>query len=373
MGLGAGAADRRGTAMTRTETAGTHVRLERVAKTYPDGTRALLPTDLDVGPGETVSLLGPSGCGKTTMLRLVAGLEAPDPGGAVRFGDEEVTGVPIERRNVGLVFQSYALFPNLTVAGNIGYGLRVRRLARAEIARRVERLLALCRLEGLADRRVSALSGGQRQRVALARAVAPDPRVLLLDEPLSALDAALRDELRTELAALLRRLETTSVFVTHDQAEAMAIADRIAVIREGRIVQADTPETLYRAPATAFVAAFVGGANALSGHAEGASLTLPGGAVALPREIAPGEVAFARPEAIRLADPGEAALTGRVVSVVFRGASHRVTVEGAARGAVAVDHLGADPPRIGEAVGLEIDPGSVMILPEDRALAGERQ
>ncbi|MGF1444838.1 MAG: ABC transporter ATP-binding protein [Pikeienuella sp.] len=350
--------------MTQMTMTGTEIRLEGVGKTYSDGTQALLPTDLRVAPGEILTLLGPSGCGKTTLLRLIAGLERPDAGGRVLFDADDVTPVPIERRAVGIVFQSYALFPNLTVAGNIAYGLKVRRRPRAEIAERVAELLALCRLEGLGGRAVSALSGGQRQRVALARAVAPGPRVLLLDEPLSALDAALRDQLRAELAALLRRLATTAVFVTHDQAEALAIADRIAVMEVGRIRQIDTPETLYTRPASAFVAGFVGGANRLEGRLEGDRLVLMGGTLQLPRPLAEGEAVFARPEAIEIAAPKDAELTGRIVARVFQGASFRLSVEGVQANPVSVDVAGTAPPPIGSSIGLKLTPDAVMILPE---------
>ena len=175
--------------------------IENAAKTFADGTRALCPTNLTVGPGEILSLLGPSGCGKTTLLRIIAGLERPDAGSRIRFDETDVTGLAVEHRNVGMVFQSYALFPNMSVRANVGYGLKVRKVPAAERRQRVDEVLSLCRLTDYADRPTHALSGGQRQRVALARAVAPRPRILLLDEPLSALDAALRDNLRDELAA----------------------------------------------------------------------------------------------------------------------------------------------------------------------------
>src|SRR3982751_2981501 len=214
-----------------------HIGLRQVAKTFPDGTRALKTLDLEIAEGETLVLLGPSGCGKTTLLRIIAGLETPDAGGGVFFGAQDVTPLPIERRNVGMVFQSYALFPNMTVAENIGYGLKLRRVAAAERRSRVAELVALTGIGGLVNRSIDQLSGGQRQRVALARAVAVRPRVLLLDEPLAALDAKLKESLRDELADLLRRLGITAVHVTHDQHEAFAIADRLAVMHAGSIVQ----------------------------------------------------------------------------------------------------------------------------------------
>ncbi|WP_241525498.1 ABC transporter ATP-binding protein [Pseudophaeobacter leonis] len=180
--------------------------LSNTAKTFPDGTRALMPTDLDIAQGEIVSLLSPSGCGKSTLLRIIAGLESPNEGARLLFDGEDVTRVAAERRKVGMVFQSYALFPNMSVRGNIGYGLKMQKLANTEITKRVDEVIALCRLEPYATRPIHALSGGQRQRVALARAFAPRPRLLLLDEPLSALDAALRGQLRAEPGAALAQL-----------------------------------------------------------------------------------------------------------------------------------------------------------------------
>ncbi|QGW81238.1 ABC transporter ATP-binding protein [Variovorax paradoxus] len=233
------------------------------AKTYADGTRGLLPTDLHVEAGEVLALLGPSGCGKTTLLRLIAGLEAPDEGSRIVFGGQDVTRRPVEHRGVGMVFQSYALFPQMTVAANIGYGLRIRGVAPEEEKRAVGELVDLTRLGGLENKRPAELSGGQRQRVALARAVAVRPRVLLLDEPLAALDAKLKESLRDELAELLRRLHITAIHVTHDQQEALAIADRLAVMSAGRIVQVGRGEELYRAPSHPFVAKFLGRVNRL--------------------------------------------------------------------------------------------------------------
>ena len=241
----------------------TAVRIRACAKTYPDGTRGLLSTDLDIEPGEVMALLGPSGCGKTTLLRLVAGLEVPDPGSSILFGEQEVTGLSVERREIGMVFQHYALFPQMSVESNIGYGLRIRGVAPEEIRRRVGELVDLVRLNGMEHKRPRELSGGQRQRVALARAIAVRPKVLLLDEPLTALDAKLKESLRDELADLLRRLSITAIHVTHDQQEAMAIADRLAVMQAGQVVQVGSAETLYRSPTHAFVATFLGRVNRL--------------------------------------------------------------------------------------------------------------
>jgi putative spermidine/putrescine transport system ATP-binding protein len=216
---------------------------------------------MDITAGETLVLLGPSGCGKTTLLRLIAGLEVPDAGGQVLFDGKDVTRLPIERRNVGMVFQSYALFPNMDVTGNIGYGLRVRGFAKNEVQNRVAEMLEMMQLTEFRNRSIDALSGGQRQRVALARAIAPQPQVLLLDEPLSALDARLREQLRQEIDTLLRALGITAIYVTHDQSEAMALGDRICVMDAGRIAQIGSGRDLYHHPANAFVADFIGDAN----------------------------------------------------------------------------------------------------------------
>ncbi|EKU31044.1 polyamine-transporting ATPase [Alcaligenes sp. HPC1271] len=239
------------------------VRIEHCAKTYADGTRGLHPSTLDITPGEVMALLGPSGCGKTTLLRLIAGLEMPDAGSRILFDGQDVTHLPIEKREVGMVFQHYALFPNMTVEANIGYGPKIKGMDLAARQKLVGELVDLMRLNGLEKRQPSALSGGQRQRVAIARAIANQPRVLLLDEPLAALDAKLKVSLRDELAELLRRLRITAIHVTHDQQEAFAIADRLAVMHEGRIIQIGDGESLYRHPAHPFVATFLGRVNVL--------------------------------------------------------------------------------------------------------------
>ena len=253
----------------------TRITLTRCGKTFPDGTRGLEPLDLAIDPGECLVLLGPSGCGKTTLLRLIAGLAEPDAGGRIGFGETDVTSMPIETRRVGMVFQSYALFPNMNVAQNIGYGLRIRGDKQGAIDARVAAMLRLTQLEAFGTRRVDELSGGQKQRVALARAMAIEPAVLLLDEPLTALDAKLRETLRIELKRLLYSLDVTSVFVTHDQAEAMALGDRIAVLSKGRIEQIGSAEDIYARPATRFVAEFVGQVNRLSLPAHGEVLVRP--------------------------------------------------------------------------------------------------
>lgn len=339
---------------------GTELQLVECAKTFAGNTKALLPTDIVVNPGEILGLLGPSGCGKTTMLRIMAGLEVPDKGGKILFDDEDVTMVPIEQRSIGMVFQSYALFPNMNVRQNVGYGLKVRGIGGGERDGRVNEVMSFCRLEGLADRAIDQLSGGQRQRVALARAVAPRPRVLLLDEPLSALDAALRDTLRDELAMILRELSMTAVFVTHDQSEAMAIADTIAVMRAGQIEQRAAPEVLYRDPQTDFVASFVGGANRLAGRFENGKLHLQGGTLTTGIQGNGPDHIFIRQEDIQIINPDEASLKGKVVSRVYLGTHTKLTISGVCETPLAVSIQGSTAPNIGDLVGLEIPASSLI-------------
>ncbi|MGI9484435.1 MAG: ABC transporter ATP-binding protein [Geminicoccaceae bacterium] len=339
------------------------LRLSKAAKTFPDGTKALQPTDIQVETGEIVSLLGPSGCGKTTLLRIIAGLETPDAGTTVWFDDDDVTALPVERRNVGMVFQSYALFPNMSVRANIGYGLKMQKLPAAEIEARVDEVLQMCQLEPFASRSIKALSGGQSQRVALARAFAPRPRLLLLDEPLSALDAALRDSLRDELAVLLRKFEITAIFVTHDQNEAMAIADRVAVMSNGLVEQIGSPEDLYRNPASSFVAGFVGSAMRLDGHFDDAELIVKGGTLSLP-QTGDGKTAYVRAEDVRLSDDGP--LTGTVETVTFLGSHYRIGIKDVVNDTLYALHSGLRAPQPGSIVRLDIAPEALMLLPETK-------
>ncbi|KPG00091.1 ABC transporter ATP-binding protein [Rhodopseudomonas sp. AAP120] len=344
---------------------GVSVRIEACGKTFADGTRALEPATLDIARGETLVLLGPSGCGKTTMLRIIAGLEQPDRGGRVLFDNADVTAVPIEKRNVGMVFQSYALFPNMTVAENIGYGLKIRGTAKRDRAARVAELVALTNITGLEDRRIDQLSGGQRQRVALARAVAIRPAVLLLDEPLTALDAALRDRLRGELDRLLRSLGITTIYVTHDQAEAMALGDRIVVMSKGAIAQIGAPREIYFRPVSRFVAEFVGAANILETEIADGQLRLPGGTLAVADGVTrPRAVAMIRPETIGLVAPDAATLAGRVDSVSFIGDRQRVVVSGAADKPLTIEAPNGTTIRAGDMVGLAVAPEAIRLLPD---------
>ena len=337
------------------------IRLERCAKTFADGTRALEPLDLSIAAGETVVLLGPSGCGKTTTLRLIAGLESPDAGGRVLFGERDVTALPIERRNVGMVFQSYALFPNLDVRGNVGYGLKVRGVGAVERARRVDEMLTMMQIMPLAARAIDQLSGGQRQRVALARALAVRPAALLLDEPLTALDAKLRDQLRLEINALLRRLGITVVYVTHDQAEAMALGDRIAVMSRGKVAQIGTPREIYRAPADRFVADFIGTMNRLGGVVRGGAFVCAGGRLPWPGDASTQEVLF-RPEDATIVEAAEAQLTGQVRAAIFLGDRTRLSIGGVGREPIVVEASGRQSFDVGDTVHLRIAAGALLSL-----------
>jgi putative spermidine/putrescine transport system ATP-binding protein len=345
---------------------GAAVRIENCGKTFADGTHALEPATLDIARGETLVLLGPSGCGKTTMLRIIAGLELPDAGGKVLFDGKDMTSVPIEKRNVGMVFQSYALFPNMRVADNIGYGLKIRGMPREERAKRVAELVALTNITGLENRRIDQLSGGQRQRVALARAVAIRPGILLLDEPLTALDAALRERLRGELNRLLRALGITAIYVTHDQAEAMELGDRVVVMRKGAIAQIGSPREIYFAPQSRFVAEFIGAANIIEAPVENGELVLPGGRqpVGADANLA-AAVAMVRPETIAIVDAGSAPLSGTIDSVSFTGDRQRIVVSDASHKLLTVDAPNTIKAKAGERVGLVIAAEAVRLLPTE--------
>ena len=277
--------------------------LDSVSKAYGD-THAVTNVTLQIDPGELIVLLGPSGCGKTTTLRMIAGFTDPTAGD-IRLDDRSIVPLPAHRRDMGIVFQSYALFPHLSVARNVAFGLEMRRWPRQRVSPRVQEMLQLVKLHDLSDRLPRHLSGGQQQRVALARALAIEPRVLLLDEPLSNLDAALRGEMAREIRLLQRDRGITTVMVTHDQAEAMAMADRLVVMKDGGIQQIGTQEDLYQRPASPFVASFIGASNIIYGRLDRDRLHLPGARIDLTRAYqADGEATLAlHPECLRLLPP----------------------------------------------------------------------
>lgn len=339
------------------------IQLQSCAKTFADGTRVLEPLDLTINAGETLVLLGPSGCGKTTTLRLIAGLEQPDAGGKVLFDGEDVTHQSIEARNVGMVFQSYALFPNMTVAENVGYGLRIRKLPAAEQRTRVAEMLAMMRIEALADRHIDQLSGGQRQRVALARALAVRPRALLLDEPLTALDAQLRDALRVEINLLLRRLGITTIYVTHDQTEAMTLGDRIIVMSHGRVAQTGTPREIYHQPASAFVANFIGTMNRLRGEMKEGGFACAAGLLRWAGPPTTARELLFRPEDVRIVAEGEASdLSGTVAAAFFLGDRTRLFVEVGDAQPLVVESLARCTLEAGQPVRLQVDPRGLLAL-----------
>lgn len=298
------------------------VDIEHVTKRY-GSFAALDDVTITFNNGEFFGLLGPSGSGKTTLLRSIAGFITPDQG-TISFDGEQVETVPVHRRAIGMVFQSYALFPHLTIAENIGFGLDVRGIAREDTRKRVAEMLALVRLSGLEGRYPRQLSGGQQQRVALARALITDPKVLLLDEPLGALDRRLRQEMQVELKDIQRETGVTAIFVTHDQEEALTLSDRIAIIDQGRLIQVDAPQTVYERPVTIFAANFLGDANVFRGTPVKEGLKLADGTVIETLKASTG-AAIVRPEKLSVqAGNGKIAgnsLTGEIIQAIYSGAS----------------------------------------------------
>ncbi len=328
--------------------------------------KALDDVSVAIRQGEFFTLLGPSGCGKTTLLRMIAGFESPTSG-EIRLNGEPITHLPPNKRPVNTVFQSYALFPHLSVAQNIAFGLQMLGKPKAEVEARVQKMLALVRLEQLAGRKVSQMSGGQQQRVALARALAPQPKVLLLDEPLSALDLKLRKEMQSELKRLQRETGITFIFVTHDQEEALTMSDRIAVMSAGRIQQMGTPREIYTQPVNRFVAGFIGETNFLPAEVKDGQAALPGG-VTIPVMARDGRATLAvRPELLRIVAAGTpGALPATVADAVYFGTDSHVhaRLSDGAEVVVRVQSVaeGASIPAAGSAVGLAIAPGALQVL-----------
>ena len=350
----------------------TAVTISRVERTF-GAVRAVAGVSIDIRPGELFTLLGPSGCGKTTLLRMVAGFCDLDQG-SIAFGDRRIDTLPPHRRNTGMVFQNYAIFPNLTVAGNVAYGLKARGVAGADIQRRVGRALELVHLDGYGERQPFQLSGGQLQRVALARALVIEPDVLLLDEPLSNLDAQLRLDMRREIRSLQQALGITAIYVTHDQEEALAISDRIAVMRAGRLEQVGAPAAIYRTPATPFVAEFLGATNLLTGTVEaldGAHLLVAalGRRFRVPAAAVPpgGTVSFSlRPEALIPVEPGHPweTVTGEIAAAEHLGALLRLDVrlgDGPPLRVAMLDD-GAVAPAPGRPITLAYDPARITVF-----------
>ena len=337
--------------------------LQNIVKQFGQFT-AVKNVELTVPHGTFVCLLGPSGCGKTTLMRMVAGLDLPTSG-AIKLDGKDITNVPTHKRELGMVFQSLALFPHLTVGENIAYSLRIRGVGKEEQKKRVDELLAMIHLSGYADRPVAKLSGGQRQRVAIARALAISPKLFLLDEPLSALDAKLREAMQVELRQLQQRLGITTIVVTHDQREAMTMADTVVVMSGGEIRQAAAPVEIYRRPADTFVADFIGMTNLIDFNADGASANVLGASVpglAIPAGLKSGIISV-RPEDVHLTAAGNAPITGTVTFVRDLGGTIETFVEAGGKQIVAVSMPNARPDvAVGQSVGIKLNPDDCVVL-----------
>ena len=356
--------------------AGVEVRLEELRRRYGTVT-ALDGLSLTLAPGELVALLGPSGCGKTTALRLLAGLEEAD-GGRVVIADKDVSHLGANRRDVGMVFQAYSLFPHMTAWQNVAFGLQMRKVGPEERRKRAGEMLELVGLSGFADRYAHQLSGGQQQRVALARALAIQPKVLLLDEPLSALDAKVRARLRDEIRRVQLEVGITTLFVTHDQEEALAIADRVGVMQSGRLEQLGPPTVVYSRPATPFVASFVGLTNRLSGTVRDGHVEVRGTRIPLVQSnVNEGPaVALVRPEAVSLVADGtdaSGALVGTVIATAFLGATSRVTVDlGDTTVLAQLPTAEATNHPAGTRVRVVLRPDPVLVAHDEPAAAGDQ-
>ena len=352
----------------RTLMPGPILRLSGVAKNF-QAQRVLHALDLEIAEGQFLTLLGPSGCGKTTTLNLVAGFLRPDEGEIFLRG-QRATHLPPQKRRLGMVFQSWALFPHLTVFENVAYGLRMQKAAAADIARRVAAMLELVRLPAAAEKYPSQLSGGMQQRVALARALVTEPDLLLLDEPLSNLDAALRKEMQVEIKQIHERLGVSTLLVTHSQEEALVMSDRIAVMRAGRIERIDTPDAIYNDPRTAFVCSFLGEANVLDGIVEGDALCVGPLCIPAPAGLATGaRQKFAvRPEHIAVVPETQAgAIAGTVVDAIFKGSNvtWRVDCGGTDLYVLGLPQPGRPALARGARVGLSIAPEGVILLQDE--------
>jgi putative spermidine/putrescine transport system ATP-binding protein len=340
------------------------LKLDRIEKSF-EAFHAVKGVSFSLSQGEVLSLLGPSGCGKTTTLRMIAGFEQPSAG-TIRLAGKDITHTPARHRNIGMVFQSYALFPHMSVSENVAFGLRMRGMGRAERDERVRSALDIVRMSSFAGRSPKQLSGGQQQRVALARALAIRPDILLLDEPLSALDLKLREEMRDEINRIVRELKITTVFVTHDQSEALVLSDYVAVMNGGVVEQLDTPTRLYRNPETPFVADFIGGANVIKGAASPAGTFTADGniAIQLPATADGAVKAIAvRPEDIRVSSlSAPADLTGTVEQCRFLGGTTEYVVRVSPVLALTVRNESYEFFKIGDRVNLEVRRDRIVCL-----------
>lgn len=341
------------------EASKTGLSVRGVSKSFGE-VKALVDTSIEIKPGEFFTLLGPSGCGKTTLMRIIAGLELADTG-SILLGGNDISRLPANKRHVNTVFQSYALFPHLTVFENVAFGLRSRKINKEEINQRVAEGLAMVDLSGMADRRPHQMSGGQRQRVALARALVNQPEVLLLDEPMSALDAKLRTQVQIELKQLHQQLKQTFILVTHDQDEALVVSDRIAVMNQGQIIQRGTPEEVYERPNCRFVADFLGAANLISGTRSSNGVQTEFGLLGVTKEIPwqSGTLAI-RPERVKIHDrqPEANGVRARILNVIYLGSNVELLLEGGFRVRTETNR----PFTQGEEIWLSFPPERLVVL-----------
>ncbi|MCM1184515.1 MAG: polyamine ABC transporter ATP-binding protein [Roseburia sp.] len=337
------------------------IELKHISRTFDDGFRVVEDFNLTVQRGEFVTFLGPSGCGKTTTLRMIAGFDSPSDGELLLNG-EDIKELPPNKRPINTVFQKYALFPHLNVFDNIAFGLKIKKLPRAEIVRKVKKVLEMVDLEGFEERKIHTLSGGQQQRIAIARALVNEPEILLLDEPLGALDLKMRKEMQLELKQMHKRLGITFIYVTHDQEEALTMSDKIVVMSEGKIQQIGTPEDIYNEPRNAFVADFIGDSNIFSGIMTGKlRVRFCGAEFECVDDVEHGTMidAVVRPEDIIITTPERGAITGKVTAVVFKGVHYEITVLSGKNELVIQSTRKA---QVGAAVGLNIEPEGIHIM-----------
>lgn len=337
------------------------IELRHISRTFDDGFRVVEDFNLTIQRGEFVTFLGPSGCGKTTTLRMIAGFDSPS-GGELLLNGEDIKNLPPNKRPINTVFQKYALFPHLNVFDNIAFGLKIKKLPKQEIVKKVKKVLEMVDLEGFEDRKIQTLSGGQQQRIAIARALVNEPEILLLDEPLGALDLKMRKEMQLELKLMHKRLGITFIYVTHDQEEALTMSDKIVVMSEGRIQQVGTPEDIYNEPKNAFVADFIGESNIFSGIMTGKlKVRFCGAEFECVDDVEHGTMidAVVRPEDILITTPEKGIITGKVTSVIFKGVHYEITVVSGKNEIVVQSTRKAE---LNTTVGLNIEPEGIHIM-----------
>ena len=337
------------------------IELKHVTKSFSDGFTAVENFNLEVRRGEFVTFLGPSGCGKTTTLRMIAGFELPTTG-EILLNGKSITNLPPYERPINTVFQRYALFPHMNIYENIAFGLKQKKTPKDVIERKVKKVLSLVDLEGFEDRNVATLSGGQQQRIAIARALVNEPEILLLDEPLGALDLKMRQEMQLELKDMHRKLGITFIYVTHDQEEALTMSDKIVVMSEGHIQQIGTPEDIYNEPKNAFVADFIGESNIFSGIMTGRlKVRFCGGEFTCVDDVEEGThiTAVVRPEDVEMTAPSEGTIQGNVTAVIFKGMHYEITVQ-SGRNEMVIQSVKSA--KVGERIGMRLDPDSIHIM-----------